>query len=96
MKVLFDQSHISHNSLVLPPTEERRALESGEISQGLIQPLTAIALNAEAALRWLNNESVNLCEARQAIARIIKDSQRTGEMIRGLGPCAGWRLPTSD
>jgi C4-dicarboxylate-specific signal transduction histidine kinase len=41
-------------------------------------------MNAEACLRWLNRDPPNLEEARSAIARLARDSQRAADVIKGL------------
>ena len=92
MKRLVDLVHLSQVSDVLVPIGEDPAFAPdlirsqllGALSHEVIQPVTAIALNAEAALRWLKKEPANLGEARQAIVGIIKDSHRAGDIVRGL------------
>jgi predicted ATPase/signal transduction histidine kinase/GAF domain-containing protein len=60
----------------------------GELAGSIIhetnQPLAAIVMNAEACLRWLNRDPPNLEEARSAIARLARDSQRAADVIKGL------------
>src|ERR1700730_231677 len=51
------------------------------------QPVAAAVTNAHAALRWLDAEPPDLEETRQAVAGIVKDGYRVGEIvnrIRGL------------
>ncbi|MCB1756786.1 MAG: PAS domain S-box protein, partial [Gammaproteobacteria bacterium] len=52
------------------------------IAHELNQPLSAIMTNAHAGTRWLNNQPSNITEANGALARIIRDSDRAGEIIR--------------
>ncbi len=46
------------------------------------QPLTAILLNAEAALRWLTMDTPNLEEAKESLQRVIGNSRRAADVIR--------------
>ncbi|WP_354682374.1 ATP-binding protein [Cupriavidus necator] len=60
---------------------------TASISHELKQPIGACGINAEAGLRWLDAQSPNLEEVRQALERITKDASRAGEIInriRGL------------
>jgi C4-dicarboxylate-specific signal transduction histidine kinase len=45
------------------------------------QPIAAAATNAHAALRWLGAPRPDLDEARQALGRIVENSNRAGEVI---------------
>jgi C4-dicarboxylate-specific signal transduction histidine kinase len=54
------------------------------IAHEIIQPLTAVVANADAALNWLSRESPDLAEAREALASIASDGARAGRIIRGL------------
>jgi C4-dicarboxylate-specific signal transduction histidine kinase len=57
------------------------------IAHEINQPVAAAVTFAHAALRWLGAQPPDLEEARQALAHIIKDGKRAGEIIdriRGL------------
>ncbi|PST19301.1 serine/threonine protein kinase [Rhizobium sp. JAB6] len=57
------------------------------IAHEVSQPITAIAANGNAALRWLSATPANHDEARRAIERIVADAGRAGDVIgrvRGL------------
>lgn len=54
---------------------------TASIAHEVNQPLAAVALNANACLRWLAGESPNLHESRQAIQRIVKEANRASEVI---------------
>jgi C4-dicarboxylate-specific signal transduction histidine kinase len=62
---------------------------AASIAHELRQPLAAITMNGSAALRWLNRESPNLDEARDAVSRIVREAQRADEVIRGLRALLG-------
>ncbi|UBQ37728.1 PAS domain S-box protein [Acinetobacter johnsonii] len=52
------------------------------IAHEINQPLSAIMTNANAGIRWLGNEPYNILEAKEALARIIRDSDRAADIIR--------------
>jgi PAS domain S-box-containing protein len=58
---------------------------TASIAHEVSQPIAATIVNAQTALRWL--DIPDLDEVRQTLARIVRDSQRAGEVIgrvRGL------------
>jgi signal transduction histidine kinase len=57
---------------------------SASIAHEVNQPLTAIAMNAAAALNWLKSRTPDMEEVRAALGRISTDSQRAGEIIGNL------------
>ncbi|HVT29771.1 MAG TPA: ATP-binding protein [Lacipirellulaceae bacterium] len=76
-----------------------RVTALGELTASLAhevnQPITAMAANASASLRWLSAEPPNLAEATAAIERIVKDAARAGSIvdrIRGLAKRTPARL----
>jgi len=48
------------------------------------QPLAAILSNAQAAIRFLNNDQPDIKEVRDALKDIVKDDKRAGEIIRQI------------
>ena len=54
---------------------------TASIAHEVNQPLAAAVINGNACLRWLQDQPPNLEEARQAIARLIKDANRASEII---------------
>ncbi|HSI85924.1 MAG: PAS domain-containing protein [Candidatus Methylacidiphilales bacterium] len=54
---------------------------TASIAHEVNQPLGAVVTNADACLRWLNRESPNLNEIREAISSIIRDGHRGSEVI---------------
>jgi PAS domain S-box-containing protein len=54
---------------------------TASIAHEVNQPLTAVIANANASLRWLAATTPNLDEAREAVSRIIRDSNRAGDVI---------------
>jgi PAS domain S-box-containing protein len=62
---------------------------AASIAHELRQPLAAITMNCSAALRWLNRESPDLGEARDAVSRAVREAQRADEVISGLRSLLG-------
>ena len=54
---------------------------SASIAHEINQPIAAVVANANAGLRWLGARPPNLEQARQALARILRDGKRAGEVI---------------
>ena len=60
---------------------------TASIAHEVNQPITGTVMSAQAALRWLDARPRNLERVRQALARIVQDGLRAGEItarIRGL------------
>jgi PAS domain S-box-containing protein len=57
---------------------------AASLAHELNQPLTAILSNAQAALRFMSNEPVDLEEVRASLQDIVKDNSRAGEIIRRM------------
>ncbi len=57
---------------------------SGALAHELNQPLTAILSNAQAARRFLAQDSVDLDELRDILQDIVDEDKRAGEVIRRL------------
>jgi C4-dicarboxylate-specific signal transduction histidine kinase len=54
---------------------------SASIAHEIKQPIGAMSANAQAALRFLNHQPPELEQARQALADIVKDNRRAGDVI---------------
>ena len=57
---------------------------SGAMAHELNQPLTAILSNAQAIQRMIRRDPVNMEDLRGAVADIIEDDSRAGDVIRHL------------
>jgi PAS domain S-box-containing protein len=66
-------------------THANRAAAMGQLTASIAhevsQPITAMLCNVEAALSWLGSQPPNVEEVRQALARIVQDASRAGEVI---------------
>lgn len=54
---------------------------TASIAHEINQPLSGVVTNGSACLRWLEGDSPNLGEAREAATRIVRDGKRAGEVI---------------
>ena len=54
---------------------------TASIAHEVNQPIAAAVTNAQAALRWLDARPPNLNEVRHALARIVRDAHRAGDII---------------
>jgi PAS domain S-box-containing protein len=54
---------------------------TASIAHEVNQPIAATVTNAQAALRWLDGSASNLDEVRQALADIVKDGNRAGDVV---------------
>lgn len=66
------------------------------IAHEVSQPITAIAANGNAALRWLSASPADEQEARQALDRIVKDAERAGEVIGRVRSLVAHASPPQD
>jgi PAS domain S-box-containing protein len=57
---------------------------TASIAHEVNQPIAATKVNAQAALRWLNRDAPDLEEARQLLARIVKDGDRAGDVVNRI------------
>jgi C4-dicarboxylate-specific signal transduction histidine kinase len=65
-----------------------RVMTLGELTASIAhevnQPLAAVVTDASAASRWLDGQSPDLIEARQALARIHRNGNRAADVIRQI------------
>ena len=54
---------------------------AASIAHEINQPLAGMLTNANASLRWMSADVLNLAEARDAIQRIIRDGNRASDVI---------------
>lgn len=57
---------------------------SGAVAHELNQPLMAILINAQAALRFLKSEPVPMDELRETLEDIVQEDRRAGEVIERI------------
>ena len=57
---------------------------AGSLAHELSQPLSAILNNAQAGLRFMAKESIDVDEIREILGDIVRDDKRAGAVINGL------------
>ncbi|MCU0810642.1 MAG: ATP-binding protein [Thiobacillaceae bacterium] len=57
---------------------------SGSLAHEICQPLSAILNNAQAGLRFLEHDQVDLTEIREILQDIVRDDKRAAAIINGL------------
>jgi two-component system, LuxR family, sensor kinase FixL len=57
---------------------------AGSLAHELSQPLSAILNNAQAGLRFMAKESIDVEEIREILGDIVRDDKRAGAVINGL------------
>jgi C4-dicarboxylate-specific signal transduction histidine kinase len=91
------QAHLTHMTHLTTMGEL-----AASIAHEVNQPLAAVVANADVCLRWLNRESPDLDEAREAVRRIIRDGNRGSAVIAKIRalvkkePPASLRLNLND
>lgn len=91
------QAHLTHMTHLTMMGEL-----AASIAHEVNQPLAAVVTNANACLRWLDRESPDLNEAREAVHDIINDGKRGSEVIARIRallkkePPASLRLNVND
>jgi PAS domain S-box-containing protein len=75
--MLAAQAELSHATRVATLGEL-----TASIAHEVNQPLMAVVTNGEAGMRWLRRDTPDLHEVETAIARIIAEGRRAGEIVR--------------
>jgi len=57
---------------------------AASIAHEINQPISAIATQAAACLRWLERDKPDLDEAREGLVRVERDARRARDVVRGL------------
>jgi two-component system, LuxR family, sensor kinase FixL len=64
--------------------EAERKETLADLAMEINQPLAAIRINAQAALRFLDGSKPDLDEVRSALREIVEDDERAAEGVRRL------------
>jgi PAS domain S-box-containing protein len=79
------ESERRYREVQMALAHSNRAATMGQLTASIAhevqQPITAVAANAAAALRWLGARPPNVDEATQALGRIVNDAMRAGDII---------------
>lgn len=69
---------------------------TASIAHEVNQPLTAISVNGQAALRWLDREPPDVHEVRGLAGRVVADAKRAGDVIARIRSMAAHKEPSLD
>jgi len=81
-------THLAHSNAMLERERDAKLLNAQALTAAIVhevrQPLSAIAVNASAALRFLGKTPPELAEVRAALNDMKSDSHRTSEVLEGI------------
>ena len=84
-EALASESERRHRETQMQLAHANRVATMGQLTASIAhevnQPIAGTVANAQAGLRWLGAKPPNLDEARQAFARIVRDSSRAGAVV---------------
>jgi PAS domain S-box-containing protein len=79
------ESERRYREMQMELAHANRVVTTGQLTASIAhevnQPIAATVTNAQAALRWLDARPPDLDEVRHAIARIVRDAHRAGDVI---------------
>jgi PAS domain S-box-containing protein len=80
------EKHLAEARRELAQVARRTMLDAmtASIAHEIRQPLAAVIASGEAALRWLNRESPDIVEARDALQQVVDDARRTGDIVTNI------------
>jgi signal transduction histidine kinase len=82
------EARLAHANLLLEHERDNKLMNveavAASIAHEIRQPLSAIAMNSDAALQFLAKIPPNYDEVRAALSDIISDGQRTNEVLEGI------------
>ena len=84
LKQAQEELHRSREELTRVNRQTTMAAMTASIAHEINQPLSAIAANGSAGLRWLARPEPDLDEARKTLKRVIDDAHRASEVITSV------------
>ena len=83
-----NEAHLAHSNMMLERERDNKLLNAHALTAAIVhevrQPLAAIAINANAALRFLGKTPPDLAEVRIGLNNMIGDSHRTSDVLEGI------------
>jgi PAS domain S-box-containing protein len=79
-----EELHRSREELTRVNRQTTMSAMTASIAHEMNQPLSAIAANGSAGLRWLARAEPNLDEARKTLKRVVEDAHRASEVIASV------------
>ena len=84
LKNTADQLQATRRELAAVVRHTTMGAMTASIAHEIRQPLTALIMNANAGLRWLNKTEPDLDEVRAALKRIVNNGDQAGAVIAGI------------
>jgi signal transduction histidine kinase len=82
------EARLACSNLMLQRERDNRLMNVDAITSAIVhevrQPLGAIAMNGDAAIAWLARTPPDFDEVRAAMARIVRDGQRAGQVLESI------------
>jgi PAS domain S-box-containing protein len=82
------ESERRYREMEMDLAHANRAATMGQLTASIAhevkQPIAATVTNAQAALRWLACDPPDLGEVQQALAHIVQDGMRAGDVVGGI------------
>jgi C4-dicarboxylate-specific signal transduction histidine kinase len=79
-----EELHRSREELTRVHRQTTMAAMTASIAHEINQPLSAVAANGSAGLRWLARAEPDLDEARKTLKRVVEDAHRASEVIASV------------
>jgi PAS domain S-box-containing protein len=89
LKQTEDQLYTLRSELARVSRQTTLGAMTASITHEIGQPLTSIAANANAGLRWLDAPEPRLAEVRTALSRVVRDIRRVDEVIASIRKTLG-------
>jgi signal transduction histidine kinase len=81
-------AHLAHSNAMLKRERDNKLLNAQALTAAMVhevrQPLTAISVNASAALQFLGKRPPDLAQVRGALKDMISDTHRTSEVLESI------------
>ncbi|HUA51570.1 MAG TPA: ATP-binding protein [Candidatus Sulfotelmatobacter sp.] len=87
-RIAIEQAHVNRIAIL--------GQLSTSIADEVNQPVSAVIINAEVALRLLDADPANLEAVRQALTRIVRDGKRAGDVVGRIRALARKAPPGTD
>ena len=93
LKRANEQLHALHRQLAHASRQSTMGAMTASIAHEIRQPLAAMVMGANSALRWLDHADPDLDEARTALEHIVADGHRMNELISSIRAMFGRESP---
>jgi signal transduction histidine kinase len=82
------EARLASSNMMLQREQDNKLMNIDAITSAIVhevrQPLTAIAANGNAGIRWLTKTPPNFDEVRQAMTQMVRDSHRASQVLESI------------